>query len=318
MRAAPLPRAGRWLPRRSPIPKPSSCRSRSCSSAPESQATGHRRCREPEHAGPADARRGPPRLDSAACTRRYGGRRGPARHRRPLRRARDRGRAGPERLRQDDALPDRDAPHRADRPDRSRSMACPSRTAPWPSSRTSSATSSRAPARCCSRARSARSCCSGRATWACDPARSRGIGSRVSPPRRRSTTSRTSSTGRRSPSRSASRSGSRWRSRLGLRPPTLILDEPSAGQDHRTRESLHAEVASDPRAREPLPRHPRCRPCIDARGPYPAVRDGRDRRRRSARRGDRRRRALDAAATCDPTSLIEANLAHLHARQPLP
>ena len=59
----------------------------------------------------------------------------------------------------------------ADRRDRSSSMAAPIAERDRRAARDrSSATSSRAPARCCSRGRSARSCCSGRATSGRDPA----------------------------------------------------------------------------------------------------------------------------------------------------
>ena len=57
---------------------------------------------------------------------------------------------------------------------------------------------------------------------------------------RRSPTSRTSANGRRSRCRSGSRSGSPWRSPSPSSRRTLILDEPSAGQDHRTAHRVHA------------------------------------------------------------------------------
>ena len=79
---------------------------------------------------------------------------------------------------------------------------------------------------------------------------------------------------------------------LALQPPTLILDEPSAGQDHRTSAAVHAGGPGDPWPREPLSRNPRRGPCIDARGPYPAVSRGRGGGGRSAHRRHPGRGAL--------------------------
>ena len=80
---------------------------------------------------------------------------------------------------------------------------------------------------------------------------------------------------------------------LALRPPTLILDEPSAGQDHRTAEAFMREVARDPGAAQPVLRHARRGPCIDARRPYPAVSGGPSRGRRPSDGGHRGHGALE-------------------------
>ena len=117
-------------------------------------------------------------------------------------------------------------------------------TRPSPSWRAPSATSSRARARCSSRAPSARSCSSARATSASRSA------------------TRTQSRWRRCAARGSPRRGILDRPPmtlsfgqqkrlalaigLALRPRTLILDEPSAGQDYRTAEAFMSAVAAIP------------------------------------------------------------------------
>ena len=93
---------------------------------------------------------------------------------------------------------------------------------------------------------------------------------------------------------------------LALRPSTLILDEPSAGQDLRTAERFIREVLAIPGLESRLSHHARRGPCIDAFGPYPAVQGRSHRRRRSAPRGHRGHGSLDEC-NLRPTSLMRAN-----------
>ena len=254
-----LPRRPSMASSRSPTRTRSSCRSRSSSSGsarepwpmariePRPQAARHRPPAPSRRRPPS--RRPPPRLEFRDVRAGYRRPRDPPRHRRAPRPRRDRRRPRPERLGQDDAVPDGDAPARHRRRARSSSTACriggPHGRAArdrlrlrLPEPQPDAVREDRpggAPVRA-------------RGTSGVDPETFDGL---VADCLRRTSLDTLEDIRRRPPLTLSFGQQKRLALAiaLALQPTTLILDEPSAGQDHRTSTAFMREVLADPRTR---------------------------------------------------------------------